>query len=269
MIGRKYMYGLKESPLVSQLRDLTKNNEERFQSRKVKLVEHIEELLNIQHRIASHHLRWFVDPASPIKRHKELNPLLFSTFHKNLLFIFSALELSRKGLHGVAMNLQRNVFEGLVISKYCNICRDYHILERRADMKPIYLTQQVFDKIVSPDPAPLKKYWGVLCDYAHPTKTSGQVWVDLRDDGVLESLIFSLITLNVLLICNYHLLTRQMIDNRMEYEASIYTPSFTGTPYEMPRLKSRAHEIFREMKTTFKQPTVSLIYTYRREWTLK
>lgn len=263
------MYGLKDPPLILQLRDLTRENEERLQSAKVDLVKHVEELLNIQYRIACHHSRWFFDPVAPIRRHRELKPLLISIFHNNLLFIFSALELNRKGLHGAAMNLLRHVFEALVISKYCNTCREFHILERWTDIKPIYLTNQVFNKIVSPDPTPLKEYWALLCDYAHPTKGSRQIWVDLRNQEDSEKLELSFIHLHILLACNYHLLTTQMIHNRMEYEARFYTPTLTGRPYEMPSLKSRAHEIFRDSRKTFGQLAVTLIHTYRRKWTLK
>jgi hypothetical protein len=264
------MYSLKEPSLISQLRDLAVKNEEELQSSNVAFVNYSEELLNIQYRIASHYIH-FLDPAMPIGRSEKYNPILFSVFHKNLMLLFSALELNRKGLFGAARSVNRNVFEGLMIAKYFNISSDFSILERWSETEPIYLTKMVLNKIISPDSTIIKEYWSMLCDYAHPTRYSAQVWADLDARGEFEEVISTFGDLLILLECNYHLLNTQMINDRMEHKVRFYATHYVKTekPFEIPALRARAHEIFKKLREDFKPLTIKLIYTYKRKWTLR
>jgi len=264
------MYSLKEPSLISQLRDLAVKNEEELQSSNVALVNYSEELLNIQYRIASHYMP-FLGPAMPFGRSGKYNPILFSVFHKNLMLLFSALELSRKGLYGAARNLERNVFEGLVIAKYSNVSSDFSIIEKWIETEDIYLSKMVLNKIISPDPTIIKEYWSMLCDYAHPTRYSAQVWADLDARGEFEEVISTFVDLLILLECNYHLLNTQMINDRMEHEVRFYATHYVKTekPFEIPTLRTRAHEIFRKLREDFEPLAITLIYTYKRKWTLR
>ena len=62
------MYNIKDSPFISQLRNLSRKNKVYFQSPKHELIELIEDQLNIQHKIACHYANWFLDESilSPI-----------------------------------------------------------------------------------------------------------------------------------------------------------------------------------------------------------
>ena len=262
------MYSIKDPPLSIQLDKLTKECESDYNAESYPLVDSIEKLINLQYRIMSHHARWFLPESAPIKRHRKLNPFLFRTFHDNLLFTFSALELNRKGLHGAASNLIRHIFEALIIAKYCDIATDFKILDKWSGNDPIFLTRDVLRKIKSPDPAPLKELWIILCNYSHPTKNSGQAWIDLEDDEFNRGIFINLIFLNMLLECNYHLLNTHMIDDRMEYEAKLYIPQFNNQKYEIPHLRKQAHTIFKESRVYFGKESKRFIQTYKRKWEL-
>lgn len=185
------------------------------------------------------------------------------------MFFFSALELSQMGFHASVMPLERNIFERLSIAKYCSICNDFSLLKKWTATNHIFLTKEVFNKIIIPDPNPLKEYWKLLCEHTHATKYSIQRWIDLSDEEEYKRVLSRFLTLLILLECNYHLLNTIIIDDQVEYLGRTFIPYVYGNPYKIPELKIKAHELFRKARGHFKQPAKCLIYTYKRKWTLK
>jgi hypothetical protein len=264
----KYMYGLNDPPLMSLWSDLAQQNEERIKVGAARHISRIEEILNIQYRIACHHANiWWLNPAAPMRRYRHLLPLLFSTFHKNLFVFFAVIDLTLKGLYGPARSLCRHIFESLVISKFCSISKSDRILKKWVDDEPIYFTNGILNKITKPDPGPLKEFWQFLCEYAHPTQSSQQITLELVDE-VIEATEYNFILLFMLLECNYHLLNTHLIDGVMEHQARFYSQGLVGS-YDVPKLRSRSRELFKESRKYLKSPGVSLVYTYRRKWVLK
>jgi hypothetical protein len=88
------MYGLDNPYLVQHLRHLARENERYLNAKEAENISPLEQLLNIQYRIALHHASYLFSQVRPLRLRgaTDLTPILFSTFHKNLLLVFSSIE---------------------------------------------------------------------------------------------------------------------------------------------------------------------------------
>lgn len=266
------MYSPNTVSLASKFDEVAKKNTEFFSRKAQKPIDGIRELLDVQCRIASNFVGWWLTPGMPLRKgHKELMPLLFSLFHRNFFTFYSALMLTVSGFYESARPLLRCIFESLMISKFCHICDDDRVMKKWDSGETIYFANSILKKISYPDTRPFYEFWGIICEHSHATKTSVQISLELQSEDELGSVGSNLCLLNVLLECNYHLLTTHLITPELAYMDKIY--STRATPkirdYETPGLRKRAHVQFKKNRAFLTPESIRLISAYKRKWVIK
>jgi hypothetical protein len=219
-----------------------------------------EQLLNTQYRIASHFMAL---AETSLPDWGRVRPVLLSAFHKNLLIFFSSLYLTERGFYGPGLTLLRNSFEALMIAKYSVLSQSDTLLDRWKDGKPISMQRDILSHILNPDPSPLANFWKALCEQSHATVYATQPSAAMDED--VETRVFAnLVFLNMLLECNYHLLSRFIFTPSLQYYAKSHREI-----YEIPELRTKIRALFKQSHVVMKQGAIRLVYTYRRQWNLK
>lgn len=232
-------------------------------------IESAEKLIDIQCEIASYFVGWWSSEVMSIRKgQRELHPLLFSAFHKNIFNIYAALKLTTSGFYGPARPLMRNVFEYLMISKFSNISNDSQVMKRWYEGETVYFTNSIIKKILVPDPKPFAEFWSIICGFTHATRTATQVSIDINELYVYKDIFINIAVLNALLECNYHLLNTHLITSEYEYMAKFYCKKYKSPrpEYKIPELRKAAHDIFRKNRYFLGRESIKLISAYKRKW---
>jgi hypothetical protein len=251
------MYGPDDPPLTQLFREATAQNEEVVGTLAGDRIALIEELLDIQYSIASH-VVWAMDTLVGMQ---PVNRLLFSAFHKNLVATLSAVELSRRGLHGSVGSLLRHVFEALVLAKFCSVGKDQVLATKWLEGELIYIGKMVLKRIQAPDPAPLWEVWGMLSDQTHATTQAQQVALHIADNPRDVRTTFAIV--QMLVECNYHLLNSHLINSALLYYAKMYR-----TPYELPALRARAKQLIRAARPGQGEAATLFVRVFQAKWQL-
>jgi hypothetical protein len=226
-----------------------------------------ERLIDLQCNIASYFVAFIVN-NSVLNRKKELNSILYSSFHKNIVSMYSAIKLSELGLYGPARPLLRNIFEWLLLAKFSNVAQSDSVLKAWYNQKPIFLSNSVFKKINSPDTKPFEDMWSMLCEYTHASRSSIQGGIDSEDPEILEESIYNFLILNILLECNYHLLNTHMASDQLIYYSKFYCER-AGKPtktWRVSEYRKECHSIFKENRSFLSKEAVKLIAAYKKKW---
>jgi hypothetical protein len=267
------MYSPNTVSLASKFDEVAKKNTEFFSRKAQEPIDGIRELLDVQCRIASYFVGWWLDPVFVgfRKGHQELMPLLFSLFHRNFFTFYSALMLTVSGFYESARPLLRYIFESLMVSKFCHICDDDRVIKQWDSGETIFFTNSILKKITYPDTRPFYEFWGLICEHSHATKASLQVSLELKSEEELNAVAVNLALLNALLECNYHLLNTHLITPQLAYMDKLY--SNPATPklrdYETPGLRKRAHVQFKKNRPFLGPESIKLISAYKRKWVIK
>ncbi len=249
------MYGLNDPPFTVLAGDAIAQNTAKIAARAQSDIERTEALLNLQYRFGCH----FVGVLVNLVAMTPLDRLRFSAFHKNLVAVFACLQLARSGLHGSTGPMLRHAFESLMLAKFCSIRPDEALASRWLNGEIIYLGNTVLRKIRQPDPAPFWEVWGMLSDQAHSTIYSQQVAFDV--DKEQRDVLVTFALMQMLLECNYHLLSSHLFTSRLEYYARAYID-----PYGIPELRVRAKELHRQCRSRLGKSAVKFISAYKSGW---
>jgi hypothetical protein len=267
------MYSPNTVSLASKFDEVAKRNTEFFSRKAQEPTNGIRELLDVQCRIASRFVGWWLatDFIGPRKGHEELMPLLFSLLHRNFFTFYSALILTVSGFYESARPLLRYIFESLMISKFCHICDDDRVMKKWDSGETIYFANSILKKITYPDARPFYKFWGLICEHSHATKASLQVSLELESEDELKNVAANLALLNALLECNYHLLNTHLISPKFAYMDKFYSTGITPKvrDYETPELRKRAHAQFKRNRAFLSPESIKLISAYKRKWIIK
>lgn len=264
------MYSRETESATALLDVLVQQNKERLSPATNKAVTGGRQLIDIQCKIASYFVGFWSSSAIPLKKgHKELRPLLFATFHKNLFSSYAILILTVNGLYGPARAILRSIFESLMIAKFSDISEDHRVMQRWDAMETIYFTNSVLKKIANPNPILFADMWNLLCDFSHATRSAGQISINFEDTTEQG---FNLAVLNALLECNYHLLNSLLITPELSYMVKFYCTCpmpKTARDYNIPELRKNAHRQFSENRSFLGPESIKLITAYKRKWTIK
>ncbi len=259
------MYASNTKSLVTELNDLSERNYKFFSKDFKTITEFVVQLIDIEHKIASYFIGWWLYPALEYRNgKKDLNLLLYSLFHKNFFLFYSILDLTLKGLYGPARSLMRISFESLIVSKFCIACSNEKVLKKWANGETVYFTNSILKNILTPDPKPFREFWDMICDYSHPSIYSSQL--RLEAEHIEQEVADSLMMICLLLECNYHLLNSHLITTRDGYMAKYYIPK---QDYDIPILRQNAHSIFRKFRKVFNKDYIKFISSYKRKWQIK
>lgn len=265
------MYNFETKSAVNLLSTSVEKNVQKISETFQKQIKSAEEMIDVQCKIASYFIGWwFSGVVSQPKGCKELDKLLFSAFHKNIILFFSALRLNSMGLFGSLRPLIRNIFEWLMISKLSSISDDTVVIKRWHNKETIYFSNAVLKKIQIPSSKPFSEFWSIICDFTHATRFSMQTSLEIEGKDDFKDIAGNYAVVNALLECNYHLLNTHLITQECEYMGKFYFGSkrFSMPEYKIPDLKKKAHSIFKNNREDFNKELVTLITNYKRKWVL-
>lgn len=266
------MYSKHTVSLSSKFDDLSQTNTELFSRINQESISGVRELLDIQSKIASKFIGWWLSPRMPLRKgHNELMPLMFSLFHRNFFNIYSAMKLTLSGFYESARPLLRCTFESLMISKFCHICENDQVMKKWDAGQTIYFANAILKKIESPNTKPFYEFWALICEHSHATKGSMQVSIELKGEDEQHNIATNLAMLNALLECNYHLLNRHLITPELSYMDKFYSTRIKPKlrEYDTPVLKERAHNQFKKNRAFLGAASIQLISAYKRKWIIK
>jgi hypothetical protein len=265
------MYNWDTKSATALLDALVEQNRQKFSSDTNKSIIGARRLIDIQCKIASYFMPFWMSPVGPSRRGlKELNPLLLSTFHKNIYSFYASLVLTGMALYGPSRPILRGIFETLMIAKFCHTSEDLKVLQRWHEIETIYFTNSVLKKIVVPDPQPFTELWNLLCETSHATRTAGQISMNTTED--FEESFNNLGILNALLECNYHLLNSVLITPELSYMVKFYNTRFAlkkKRDYKISELRKSAHRQFAENRAFLGSESIRVITAYKRKWVLR
>ncbi len=266
------MYSKDTVSLSSKFDDLSQKNTDFFSIINQDSIAGIRELLDIECKIASRFIGWWLSPRMPLRKgHDELMPLMFSLFHRNYFNIYSAMKLTLSGFYESARPLLRCTFESLMISKFCHICEDDRVMKKWDSGQTVYFSNAILKKIESPDTKSFHDFWTLICEHSHATKNSMQVSIELKSKDEQDNVAENLAMLNALLECNYHLLNSHLINPELAYMDKFYSTRVKPKirEYDTPALKERAHIQFKKNRAFLGTESIKLIAAYKRKWIIK
>jgi|GEM_PF-1558266 len=264
------MYNWDTKSATALLDNLVEQNKEKFSSDTNKSIIGVRRLIDIQCKIASYFMPFWMSPVGPLRKgREELNALLFSSFHKNIYSFYATLVLTAMALYGPSRPILRGIFETLMIAKFCHTSEDPKVLQRWHEIETIYFTNSVLKKIVIPDPHPFTELWNLLCETSHTTRTAGQISMNTEED--FQQSFNNLAILNALLECNYHLLNSVLITPELSYMVKFYNTRFAlkkKRGYKIPELRKSAHRQFAGNRVFLGPESIRVITAYKRKWVL-
>lgn len=270
------MYNFETRSAVELLNRQIKENKTALLKSIEKPMVSAEKMIDIQCKIASHFVGWWVSGMFLRQyKYKDLHSLLFAAFNKNILLSFSVLKLNSSGMYGPARPLIRNIFEWLMISKFGSISDNPSIIEKWMNEETIYFSNSVLKKIKIPSPKPFYDFWNIICEFSHATRSNMQVFFCIDDEYGKNQVLGNLAIINTLLECNYHLLNTHLITSEFEYMGRFYynrrwSPPIKNMPtkYKVPDLRKAAHSIFKGNRSFLGPESKKLITAYKRKWVL-
>ncbi len=224
-------------------------------------IRRIELSIDIQHEIASQY-SWMFDTA--LAPRNEAERVAFHLFQKTGIGLFDSLRLTELGSFGSARVLLRQVYEALLIAKFCAISDDHTVALGWQRGDPIYVGKSVLGRIEKPDALPLTELWGLLCDYAHATRYSQKRRHKITEEIEQEQVDLTFVYIELLVECAYHVLNSWILRKDMAWYAKEY-----GKTYTAPDLRSKARRLFKEARQRHGPGARTLSWTFRSRWVLK
>lgn len=246
---------------LDQLNSEIKKFEEGYTDKKVKDFIYMEQMIDNQLFLIMKNFQKRLPNNPSTKYLTEIQSKIYYTIlYKNLLTLFSALELCKKGLYGSANMLLRNVYEGLIIVKYTTLSEDRNLIDNWLNGKTIKFKESIFDKLKSPKSKAANKFWVTLCSLTHMTINAQQITIDKYYVNGTIAII------KMLLIMNFDLFVHNVLDHSQDY----YLKRYNQILYDMLIDKKRE---CRKLSTIFKkklsQEGKEVISAYTSEWILK
>jgi len=221
----------------------------------------IESLLDLQYDVASIYLpiaMQFVNYKHGLIR------ILVSAFYKNLFAFYGAIDFTKKGLYGPARPILRYLFESVTIAKFCAVSLNQTLIAKWNNGDHIGLSNDVINKIKSPDNLSLKLFLKPLNSFVHHTKSSQQISFDIDENR--NEIIFNISVLKVLLECNYHVLNRHIVNNEVIYLVKTYGEVRHN---EILKLKKELRERFSTSRKRLLSAHKGVIRDFTKVWLVK
>jgi hypothetical protein len=217
-------------------------------------------LLDDLHAIASHYIPWLIGFPGTVQN--PASRLLLTCFHKSLINLGCALSLTERGFYGPARPLMRQAFEAVVIGKFSSVTKSTRVHDNWFDGRDVYLTPDVFNRIKSPSPSPMRGFWRELSTVTHATIYASQIKLAIRDEEGLRELWLNLAFLAVIAECLYHLLLTHLVTKSARYFQGFY-----ANKEEPRRLAFSFKNDLRSLKHKLLTPfAIKVAANYRAAW---
>lgn len=216
--------------------------------------------LNALHALASFHM-WTIASWADARPHPA-NDVLFTCFHKTLLSLHAAHELTLDGLYGMGRPHLRQSFESLMIAKWCATSPESDVFDRWIDGVDLYFTNGVLKKLQHPDIAEFSATWRLMCQWSHATVFASQLSLDIettRDEAGLN-----IAFIGVFLHFLQHLLSTHILTPTVKYYATRYGRSGRGT-----EAKAELKSSLAVLAQDFGPASRRLVRNFKAAWKLK
>lgn len=220
----------------------------------------IVEAIDCLHALAAFH-SWTFDGLAYASPHEAHN-ILFTCFHKTLLSLYAAHDLSVDGLYGVARPHLRQSFESLMIAKFCAIDPQSDVYDKWVDGHDLYFTNAILKKLLRPTATGFSEVWRVLCQWSHASIYANQITLDL--DTTREQVSLNLALIAVFLNFTSHLLKTHILTPSLKYYARRYGEEAQDMQADV-RLKAALHTL----KESMGKDSRALVIDYKAKWQLK
>lgn len=191
------------------------------------------------------------------------NPVLFACFHKSLLSLHAAHELTLDGLYGIARPHLRHAFESLMIAKLCATDPDSEVFDKWIDGLDLYFTNGILKRIVYPSNVEFSDFWSLLCQWSHATVFAAQWTLDIETTPYESEINLALI--GTLLNFEDHLLNQQILTPTVKY----YTNRYNRNRVELLEFRELLKSSLAVIKPILGDCARALVRNYRAKWHLK
>ena len=191
---------------------------------------------------------------------KSFDYIIFQAIYKNIFSLYICLSLLKRGLYGYANSNYRNIIEYLLIIKFIMTTNSKKIYERWKKGSNISISQDILRKILFPHFEKFKILWADSCKWTHGTIYSGHILE--KNDYKTENYKGSLNVLIMLLIMNYHCLTKCVYNHPLSF-LKRYNES---TWNEYCNLKKDFNAIKRKLTRGLSQFDKQIINEYTSKW---
>jgi hypothetical protein len=263
--GGRYwdMYQHGDTQYVAKLRAKTSESRVAIHAQCGRRVEEVEELLDLVYSSACGYLHNLDLALAYGLEQRDRDPSLgMSAFHKGMLGLFSALELTLVNLYGSARPILRQVFEWAVLAKYYLVFSDTEILKKWADREPVSLGRDVLSKLPFGTRSKLTGFWHDLCRHTHASTAAQQMFVEPVDGDQGPQL--NLGWIRMMAECLYHLLNSWMIPrSHRDLVGRCLPEEELGSEKDR---KFRTRQLLTETGKRLTPNARGIVYAYRRNW---
>ena len=188
--------------------------------------------------------------------------VLFACFHKSLLSLHAAHELTLDGLYGVARPHLRHAFESLMIAKFCATDPEADVYDKWVDGLDLYFTNSLLKKLAHPETDEFAQVWGLLCQWSHATIFANQLSLDL--DTTREESSVNLALIGVFVHFAHHLLNTHLLTPTIKYYAQRY-----GEESANAQTKERLKASLAVLRSDLGPGSRRLIRDFKATWRVK
>jgi len=263
--GEEYwdMYRFGETSFVAKLRTKASQSRAGNLGKYGGFVTKLEDLLDAIYATACGYIYNLDFPAAYGLAQRESDPSLgMSAFHKGMLGLFSALELTLAGQHGSARPILRQVFEWALLAKFYLVFSDLKLLRRWIEGSPIALRRHVIEKLPVNARKELGSFWTYLCQLTHASTAAQQMFVGAAVD--IREVRANLNFVRMLAECVYHLLNSWMIPR--SYREFVWRCLSDKEVEEAMGQRLRVRELLAVTRTQLPRKARSVVYAFRRDW---
>lgn len=253
-------YHSRASRLSEMLREGKHLNRAKFEEQFQGQIGALREGLDSLHAMAAVHA-WTLTSWHDAIPH-EANHVLISCFHKSLLNLHVALELTLDGLYGMARPHLRQAFESLMIAKLCATDPTSDIFDKWIDGLDLYFTNGIVRHIDTPDTSQFVETWGLLCRWSHATVYAAQLSMDLHT--TTDESAVNLALVGVLLNFEDHILNRHILTPTVRYYAGRY-----GNKKKLAEAKEGVRSSLAIVREVLGPSSRRLVRDFRATWTLR
>ena len=220
----------------------------------------IENLLNLQYDVAEIYL----SVVDFVRRDTDLLSVMLSAFIKNLFAFYAAIDLTQKGLYGPARPILRYIFESVMIAKFCSVSQNQNLVQKWHNEDHINLSNDVINKIKTPDNLVFKDFLRPLNSFVHPTRSAQQIRFNV--DNNWNEIDLNIVLLKILLECNYHVLNSHIVNQSFIYLIKEYGDKEHENGV---KLKRELRKKLSLSKTSMPKEYKRVVHGFTQTWLIK
>lgn len=227
-------------------------------------IEFIKEIFNLQYYLLQNHL--LVVAREPYVHEDSFTSLVGTALLKNMYALYSACDLTTKGLVGSARVIMRNIYEFLIIAKYASLSNNKSFISKWKNGDDISIQREIFQKVIHPNSDEMKTFWKLMCQYTHSTVYSQQI--DINCKNYIRDVELNFIYLRMLLEMNYHVLNTYFINQSIAYYAKTYEKNF-GDNKGFKSYKDELKQRFKNSRAKMEKEPRKVLFDFKLKWQFK